>query len=79
MPSARMEALMQPYQAAGFSEVSRLAVAPRRPSTNRMYEDRWLCFTHWAAEQGFDLLSPTQIAAFLYSLFDTPSFDNQSS
>ena len=38
-----MEALMQHYKAAGFSrEVPRLAAAPRRPSTNRMYEDRWL-------------------------------------
>ena len=37
--SACMEALMQHYQAAGFSrEVSKLAAAPtcRRPSTNRM-------------------------------------------
>ena len=34
IPSAGMEALMQHYQAAGFSkEVSRLAAAPRRPST----------------------------------------------
>ena len=38
IPSARMEALMRHYKAAGFSdEVSRLAAAPRRPSTNRMY------------------------------------------
>ena len=42
VPSARMEALMRHYKAAGFSdEVSRLAAAPRRPSTNRMYDDRW--------------------------------------
>ena len=40
VPSARMEALMRHYKAAGFSdEVSRLAAAPRRPSTNRMYDD----------------------------------------
>ena len=48
VPSARMEALMQHYQAAGFSrEVSKFAAAPtcRRPSTNRMYDDRWLRFT----------------------------------
>ena len=46
VPSARMEALVRHYKAAGFSdEVSRLAVAPRRPSTNRMYDDRWLRFT----------------------------------
>ena len=28
-------------------EVSRLAVAPRRPSTNCMYDDRWLRFTRF--------------------------------
>ena len=45
IPSARMEALMRHYKAAGFSdEVSRLAAAPRRPSTNRMYDDRWCRF-----------------------------------
>ena len=39
VPSARMEALMQHYQAAGFSrKVSRPAAAPRRPSTNKMYD-----------------------------------------
>ena len=32
-----------------FKEVSRLAAAPRRPTTNRMYDDRWLRFAHWAA------------------------------
>ena len=46
IPSARMEALMRHYKAAGFSdEVSRLAAAPRRPSPNRMYDDRWCRFT----------------------------------
>ena len=35
IPSALMEALMQHYQAAGFSDkVSRLGAAPRRPSTS---------------------------------------------
>ena len=65
---------MQHYKAAGFSdEVSRLAAAPRRPSTNRMYDDRWLRFSQWAAGQGFDPLDPTaaQIASFLFTLFDT--------
>ena len=43
VPSARMEALMRHYKAAGFSdEVSWLTAAHRRPSTNRMYDDRWL-------------------------------------
>ena len=65
-----MEALMQHYQAAGFSkEVSKLAAAPRRPSSNRMYDDRWLTGT-----QGKDLIHLVPqlvIAAFLYELFDT--------
>ena len=58
----------------GFSdEVSRLAAAPRRPSTNRMYDDRWCRFTRWAAGQGVDPLNPiaAQVASFLFDLFDT--------
>ena len=81
VPSARMEALMRHYQAAGFSdEVSRLAAAPRRPSTNRMYDDRWLRFARWAAGQGFDPLDPTaaQIASFLFTLFDTYGLSPQT-
>ena len=81
IPYARKEALMQQYKATGFSdEVSRLAAAPRRPSTNRMYDDRWLPFTLWAAREGFDPSSPTavQIAAFLYSLFDTRGLSSQT-
>ena len=57
IPSARTEALMQHYQAAGFSrEVSNFVAARtcRRPSTNRMYDDRWLRFTTWATGRGFD-------------------------
>ena len=51
---------------------SRLAAAPRRPSTNRMYDDRWCRFTRWAAGQGIDPLNPTaaQVASFLFDLFD---------
>ena len=80
IPSACMEVLMQHYKAAGFLEVSRLVAAHRRPSTNRMYDDRWLRFTHWAAREGFDTLSPTaaQIATFLYSLFDTHGLSPQT-
>ena len=77
VPSARMEALMRHYKAAGFSdEVSRLAAAPRKPSTNRMYDDRWLRFTR----QGFDPLDPTaaQIASFLFTLFDTHGLSPQT-
>ena len=68
VPSACIEALMQHYQAAGFSrEVSKLVAAPRRPSSNRRYNDRWLRFANWVTGKGFDPLGPTaaQIAAFL--------------
>ena len=78
IPSAHMEALMRHYKAAGFSdEVSRLAAAPGRPSTNLMYDDRWLRFAQWAAGQGFD---PTaaQIASFLFTLFDTHGLSPQT-
>ena len=70
VPSARMEALMRHYKAA----------APRRPSTNRMYDDRWLRFAIWVAGQGFDPLDPTaaQIASFLFTLFDTHGLSPQT-
>ena len=80
VPFACMEALMQHYQAAGFSrEVSRPATAPRRPCTNRMYHDRWLRFANWATGHGFDPLGPTaaEKAAFLYELFDTHGLSPQ--
>ena len=61
-------------------EVSRLAAAPRRPSTSRMYDDQWLRFARWAAGQGFDPLDPTaaQIASFLFDLFDTHCLSPQT-
>ena len=69
IPSARMEALMRHYKAAGFSdEVSRLAAAPRRPSTNRMYDNRWLRFAQWAAGQGFDPLDHSCSDSLLFCL-----------
>ena len=55
--------------------------APRRPSTNCMYDDRWLRFSRWAAGQGFDPLDPTtaaQIASFLFTLFDTHGLSPQT-
>ena len=76
-----MEALMQHYQGAGFlKDVSRLAAAPRRPSKNRMYDDRWLRFANWVTGQGFDPHGPTtaQIADFLYELFDTRGLSPQT-
>ena len=72
---------MRHYKAAGFSgEVSRFAAAPRRPSTNRMYDDRWRRFDRWAAGQGFDPVDPTaaQIASFLFDLFDNHGLSPQT-
>ena len=68
-------------KATGFSEeVSRLAAAPRRPSTNRMYDDRWGRFTRWAAGQDVDPLNPTaaQVASFLFDLFDKHGLSPQT-
>ena len=80
VPSARMEALMRHYKTGFPDEVSRLAAAPRRPSTNRMYDNRWLRFARWATGQGFDPFDPTaaQIASFLFTLFDTHSLSPQT-
>ena len=81
VPSACIEALMKHYQAAGFlKEVSKLTAALRRPYTNRMYDDRWLRFTNWATQKGFDPLGPTaaQIAAFLYEFFNTHGLSPQT-
>ena len=78
VPSARMEAPMQYYYAAGFSkEVSRLAAAPRRPCTNRMYDDRSCSLGH---RTRIDPLPPTaaQIDPFLYYLFDTHGLSPQT-
>ena len=48
------------HQAAGFSrEVSIFAAAPRRPSTKRMYDDRWLPSANWATGHRFYPLGPT--------------------
>ena len=72
---------MRHYKAAGFAdEVSRLAAALRRPSTNRMYDDRWLRFARRDALQGFDPLDPTaaQIASFLFTLFNTHGLSPQT-
>ena len=61
---------MQLFKAKGFSEEYRLISAPRKPSANRRYDDRWLRFAGWGAKQGIDLLDPSgaQIAFFLHSL-----------
>ena len=63
-----------------FKEVSRVAVAPRRPLTKRLFDDRWLRLAHGATGQGFDPLGPTtaQISAFLYYPFDTHGLSPQT-
>ena len=75
-----MDALMQHYQSGGFlKEVSRLTAARRRPSTNRMFQDRWLRFMPWGAGQEIDPLGPTAAQiAFLYYLFDTHGLSPQT-
>ena len=81
IPSACLEAFVQHCQAACFSKkVFWPPAPPRRPLTNCMCNDRWLCFSHWAAGQGFVLLSPTaaQIAIFLYSVFETRGLSPQT-
>ena len=72
---------MQHLKAPGFSKgVSRLEAAPRRTSTNRMYDDRWLCFVYCPAGQRIDPLGHTavQIATFLYLPLDTHDRSTQS-
>ena len=81
VPSACMEALKLHYQPAVFSrEVTKLAAASWRPSTNRMYDNRWLRFANWATGKRFDPLGPTaaQISPFLYELFDTQGLSPQT-
>ena len=59
VPSARMEALMRHYKAAGFSDkVSRLVAAPRRPSTNRMYDDDGVALLDGLQDKGLIHLIP---------------------
>ena len=60
--------------------LSVIASAPRRPSTNRMYDDRWARFANWATGHGFDSLGPTaaHTAAFLYELFNTHGLSPQT-
>ena len=61
------------YQAEFSKEVSRLTAACRRPSTNKMYDDRWLHFAHWDAGQGID-----QKANFLHYLLDAHGLSPQT-
>ena len=66
-----MEALVQPYQAAGFSkEVSRL---PEGPLQTECMKTSGFASPLWVTGQGIDPFGPTaaHIAASLYYLFDT--------
>ena len=80
IPSARMETHAALPSSRIFERGSKLAAAPRRPSTNRMYDDRWLRFANWTTGKGFYRLGPgaAQIAAFLYELFDTRGLSPQT-
>ena len=73
---------MQHFQTAGFLglEVSRLAAAPRRRSTNSMYDDKWLLFAGWAAKQGTDPLGNTtaDVTSSLFSLVETHHLSPQT-
>ena len=72
---------MQHCQAAGIAEVVlRLATTPRRPSTNRMHDNRWLHFAHWSPGQGMNPVGPTaaQIGTFPCYLFDTHGLSPQA-
>ena len=73
VPAACIESRMQHVKAPGFSkEISSLAAAPRRHSSNRMFDKRpfrWLGLR----KQGIGPLRSTvaQVSSFLFSLFET--------
>ena len=77
---ARMEALMQHFKAAGSSEdVSRLAAAPKRPSTDCMTTSRCASLTGPQDKEFLPGPTTAQIAAFLYYLFETHGLSPQLS
>jgi hypothetical protein len=76
-----MEVVAQHLQNTGFSaEVASIAAAPRRSSTNRLYDSRWRIFTTWAEEQGINPFDPTapQLARFLHHLCTVKGLDPQT-
>jgi hypothetical protein len=76
-----MEVVAQHLQATGFSaEVASIAAAPRRSSTNRLYDGRWRIFTSCAEEHGILPFNPTapQLARFLHHLSTVNDLDPQT-
>ena len=67
IPSAHMDAPRSTSKQHSFQMRSLDSPQLLKGPIQTMYDDRWLCFTHWAAGQGIDPLYPTaaQIAAFL--------------
>jgi hypothetical protein len=62
------------------SEVASIAAAPRRSSTNRLYDGRWRIFTSWAEEHGISPFNPIapQLAKFLHYLCTVKGIDPQT-
>jgi hypothetical protein len=76
-----MEVVAKHLQATGFSEeVAAIAAAPRRASTNRLYDGRWRIFTSWAEDNGINPFNPTapQLARFLHYLCTVKELDPQT-
>jgi hypothetical protein len=76
-----MEVVAQHLQDTGFSaEIASIAAAPRRSSTNRLYDGRWRIFTAWAEDQGINPFNPTapQLARFLHHLCTVKGLDPQT-
>jgi hypothetical protein len=78
IPSASMEIVAKHLQATGFSEeVASIAAAPRRASTNRLYDGRWRIISEWAHDNGVYSFNPTapQLANFLHFLWSVKELD----
>jgi hypothetical protein len=76
-----MAVVAEHLQNTGFSEeIASIAAAPRRSSTNRLYDGRWNIYTAWAKEQGINPFNPTapQLAKFLHHLCTVKGLDPQT-
>ena len=79
VPSACMEALMQYFQAAEFSEeVSRFTAAPRSPSKNLMYSSSALLARPLNKELIRLVSELHNVASFLFLLFETHGLSTQT-
>ena len=71
--TSRVASVRDHLRQAGFSaKVARYAAAPQRPSSLRLYESHWRCFSSWCEERDVDPSSTSvhQIADFLVFLFE---------